>query len=129
MIRLTVVAGRQAGRSVVVGTLPISLGREATSSLPLDDPGVWDSHASVALDRSRGFMLRCCPEAKLSVNGVAVSEHRLCNGDLLTLGAAKIRFSLSETRQRSFRGREWATWVGVGLLCAGQLALIYFLLP
>lgn len=128
MIRFTVVAGREAGRSVVVSGFPMSIGREAGCHLRLEDAGVWESHATVHMIDGVGLVLRSRPETTVDVNGAAVSEQRLRNGDLLTLGASKVRFGFSETRQHSFMGREWATWAGVAALCGAQLVLIYFLL-
>jgi len=40
----------------------------------------------------------------------------------------KIRFWLSETRQKGLRLREFLTWAALTALCAGQVALIYALL-
>jgi hypothetical protein len=51
----------------------------------------------------------------------------LRNGDLLEMGALKVRFWLSESKQSSMRFREWATWAALALLTLGQIALIYWL--
>jgi hypothetical protein len=52
----------------------------------------------------------------------------LCNGDIITLGSLKIRFRLSSVRQSSMTAREWLTWIALGALCLGQVALVYVLL-
>jgi predicted component of type VI protein secretion system len=129
MVRLTVVGGKQAGRSLDADRFPVLIGRGGGCAMVLDDPGVWGEHAAIDWVKGEGFVLRCRPETTLSVNGIAASEQRLRNGDVIALGGAKLRFGLSETRQRSFRAREWLTWLGVALLCLGQVALVYLLLP
>jgi pSer/pThr/pTyr-binding forkhead associated (FHA) protein len=129
MIRLTVIAGRQPGHSVVSGRFPLTLGRSPGSGLCLEDPGVWGTHATITLDDAGHFDVEGHPEAGVIVNGVASPRQRLRNGDVLTLGSAKVRFALSETRQRSFRFREWMTWLCILLLCLLQLALIQWWLP
>jgi hypothetical protein len=39
----------------------------------------------------------------------------------------KIRFSLGPVRQSSMAAREWLTWIALGALCLGQVALVYWL--
>lgn len=129
MIRLTVLEGRHAELSVASGDLPLTIGRAPGSGLCLDDPGVWGTHATIHLEAGDGFVVEGHPEAGVGVNGVATSRQRLRNGDVLTVGGARVRFMLSETVQRGFRTREWLTWLAVLGLCAGQVLLIHFVLP
>lgn len=129
MVRLTVVGGKKVGRSVDAARFPVLIGRGSGCSVVLDDPGVWGEHAAIEWVQGEGFVLRCRPETTLSINGMAASEKRLRNGDVIGLGGAKVRFGFSETRQRGFRAREWLTWLAVALLCLGQVALVYLLLP
>ena len=129
MIRLNILAGRSAGSGYLGKRFPLVLGRGTGADLILDDPGVWDCHATLDLDRLGRFQLRAESGAMVVVNGVALPKAELKNGDVLDLGGARLRFSLSETRLRSHRAREWATWVGVVLLCLGQVLLIYLVMP
>jgi len=68
------------------------------------------------------------PDALLSVNGVQVEQAVLRNGDVISIGALKIQFSLSPVRQYSLRARECLTWAALALLCLGQIFLIYRLI-
>ena len=129
MIRLNIIAGQRAGRSYLGKQFPLVLGRGARADVILEDDGVWDRHATLDLDRVGRFKLRAESGAMLVVNGVALPETELKSGDVLDLGGARVRFSFSETQLRSQAAREWATWVGVGLLCLGQVLLIYLVLP
>ena len=62
-----------------------------------------------------------------SLNHLPVRQASLRNGDLIELGAVQLQFGLSPTRHRSLRLREVLTWIALGLLCLGQVALIYWL--
>jgi len=129
MIRLTFLAGPRAGGSHLGKRFPLVLGRGPGSDLVLQDPGVWDRHATLDLDRAGRFRLRAESGALVVVNGVALPEAELRSGDILDLGAARMQFSLSETHLRSHRAREWTTWACVVLLCLGQILLIYLVMP
>jgi hypothetical protein len=67
--------------------------------------------------------------ALATLNGGRLQCSWLRPGDLLEMGAVKLRISLSETRQQSLKGREFLTWLFLILLCLGQIALIYWLKP
>jgi hypothetical protein len=95
--------------------------------LPLDEPGVWQRHFLIDW-RAEGLVLEAEAEALLSVNDTPVQRALLRNGDIITLGALKIRFSLTPVRQSSLAPREWLTWIALGALCLGQIALVYGLI-
>jgi len=108
---------------------PVVIGRGSRAGLRLKQTGVWEEHAELRLQAGDGFFIRCCGQALLVVNGRSMSESRLRNGDLLELGGASLRFGFTETHQRRFRIRERCSWIGIGLLCLGQLILVYLVLP
>ena len=74
------------------------------------------------------MVLEAEPDALLSINGAPVKSATLRNGDVITIGALKIRFNFAPVRQASLVVREWGTWIALGLLCLGQVALVYWLL-
>ena len=76
-----------------------------------------------------GFVLTTHPDALAAINGHAIRKAVLRNGDELAIGALRIRFWLGETTQASLRLREWLTWAAFALITAGQLVLIYYLIP
>jgi len=51
----------------------------------------------------------------------------LRNGDLIEAGSLKLQFWLTETRQKRMQVREWLTWIAIGAVCLGQVALVYWL--
>lgn len=127
MILLEFLSGSKAGSVAEVRRFPWRLGRSVRSDLVLEEEGIWDEHLEIQLDRAQGFFLQTRPETFAAINGQKVERSRLSSGDVISVGAAQIRFSLAPTRQRSLRLREALTWVGLALLGFGQVALIYWL--
>jgi hypothetical protein len=128
MVQLKVLSGKEAGAVAIARHFPFVVGRDGSAQFRLQEEGVWDRHFELDLRLPEGFLLKVCPEARVTVNDQPVDRAVLRNGDLLGVGAARIRFSLSETRQKSLRPREVLTWAALVALCAAQLALIYWLL-
>ena len=127
MVQLQLLSGNQSGTVFRPTHFPIRAGREPGLDLSLDDPGIWQRHFLIDW-RAEGLVLEAVPQALLSVNDSPVQRAVLRNGDIITLGALKIRFSLSAVRQASLAPREWLTWIALGALCLGQVALVYLLL-
>jgi pSer/pThr/pTyr-binding forkhead associated (FHA) protein len=127
VVQLQFLSGQNSGNVFRSAHFPIRAGRAPESDLPLDDPGVWQRHFLIDW-RAEGLVLQAEPEALLSVNDTPVPRALLRNGDIITLGALKIRFSFSPVRQSSLAPREWLTWFALGALCLGQVALVYGLI-
>jgi predicted component of type VI protein secretion system len=128
MVQFQILSGKQAGLLWEARRFPVRVGRAAGNDLQLEDEGVWDEHFQITVDSETGFNLTAHPGAIVALNQAPVPTARLRNGDLITVGAAKLSFRLSGTRQSSLRLREalvWALVVGVSL---GQLTLIAWLL-
>lgn len=107
---------------------PIVIGRSKTADVVLEEPGVWDRHAEIILDPSAGFQVRTFPNAPSRVNGEPIVENRvLRNGDVIDVGSVKLQFWLAQAKQRDLRLREALTWIGFGMVAAGQIWLIYWL--
>lgn len=117
-----------AGGEKLVRHFPFRIGRAAAADFQCEEAGVWDLHVELAFEAPRGFILTVSPNALASVNGAPVREAVLRNGDIIELGALKLRFWLGPTRQGAMRIREWLTWAALLLLTGGQIALIYYLL-
>ena len=128
MVQLKVLSGKQAGTATLARRFPFVVGRNRAADLCLEQDGIWDRHLELHLQIPDGFLLKAHPRALTSVNGQPVQQAFLRNGDLIEVGPLKILFSLSETRQRGFRTREFLTWFALAALCAGQIVLIYGLL-
>jgi hypothetical protein len=82
----------------------------------------------LAFDPQGGFLLTAQPDALTAINGQRIEQAVLRNGDLIEIGAIKIRFWLGKTRQSSLGLREWLTWIAIALITGGQLVLIYWLI-
>ena len=124
MLTLRILSGISAGREIPAGRFPFSIGRHAHADLQSGEPGVWDRHGLLELDPATGFHLRVVGGAVAHVNGEAVREVRLCNGDVIELGGLKLSCWLSAARQRPMRLREAAFWLGVGLVFVVELVLV-----
>jgi pSer/pThr/pTyr-binding forkhead associated (FHA) protein len=127
VVQLQLLTGDQRGKIFRSAHFPIRAGRAPESDLPLDEPGVWQRHFLIDWCEE-GLVLRSEQDALLSVNDAPAQHALLRNGDIITLGASKIRFSLSPVRQSSLAPREWLTWMALGALCLGQVALVYELI-
>ena len=124
-----IVSGKKAGASLAVRRFPVRIGRSSQADVQLDDAAVWDEHLEVSLGAARDFIAATRSNALATINGDALTEPRvLRNGDVIGVGAAKLQFWLPDPGQRGLSFREWLTWTGIALICAGQVFLIYWLL-
>jgi pSer/pThr/pTyr-binding forkhead associated (FHA) protein len=127
MIQLDVLSGTKAGSRTVVRRFPFRVGRAADNDLQLDDGGVWNRHLALEF-QTGGFNLAVEPDALVSINGAPFQNQILRNGDVITLGSAKLQFWLAAARQRGLRPREMFVWTLVAAVTAVQIALIYRLI-
>lgn len=127
MIQLQILSGKMAGDSRIVRHFPFHIGRLPENQLCLDEPGVWDHHLTLEFLKDEGFMLSAAPHALTTVNNHPQATTRLSNGDVITLGSAKIQFWLAPPRQRTLRARELAVWLLILLITALQALLVYLL--
>jgi hypothetical protein len=127
VVQLQLLSGPRSGAIFHFHRFPIRAGRGADLELPLDEPGVWQRHFLIDW-RAEGLVLQVEPQALLNLQDALVQSALLRNGDILTVGALKIRFSLSPVRQTSLALREWLTWIALAALCLGQVSLVYWLI-
>lgn len=127
MVQFNLLSGKKAGTSVVARRFPVRIGRSAGAEVCVQEEGVWEEHLQVSLTRD-GFMLKTLEGALTALNGEPVYKAVLHNGDTIELGAARIQFWLAETRQAGLGFREGLTWIGIGAMSLGQVALVYCLL-
>jgi pSer/pThr/pTyr-binding forkhead associated (FHA) protein len=128
MIQLNILSGKKAGNQTVVRHFPFRVGRARENDLPLDDDGVWENHLALEFQKKEGFKLSPAPNALAAVNGKSVEEKTILrNGDIITLGSAKIQFWLAPARQHSLRLRESFVWTLLLIVTLGQIVLIYWL--
>jgi len=127
MVELRILAGKQAGGQSVVRRFPFRIGRSSGNDLQLDDDGAWDQHLTLEFRRREGVKLVAAPNALVMLNHQPVQTALLRNGDVVTLGSAKLQFWLAAVRQRGLRSREGLVWALLLAVALGQFALIYWL--
>jgi len=130
MVQFNILSGKMAGQQIAARHFPFCIGRSATADLPLPEDGVWDRHLELSLDPATGFVLTASPDALMALNGgQPVQQAVLRNGDIIEIGALKLRFWLGAVRQYGLPFRELLVWLAFVAITAAQLALIYRLLP
>ncbi|HLX70222.1 MAG TPA: FHA domain-containing protein [Verrucomicrobiae bacterium] len=128
MVQIKILSGKKAGFLLDARRFPVRIGRSANSDLQLEEAGVWDDHLALSLDPSEGFVLETQSNALASINGHPASRMVLRNGDTIEIGSVKLRFWMSEPRQRGQALREVFIWSLITAVCLAQIALVYWLL-
>jgi hypothetical protein len=128
MIQLHILSGKKAGATISVSRFPFQVGRTPSSALAFDDAGVWEQHFEITWPTRETLVLQSNSKATTVVNGAKVKGAALREGDVIEAGAVKMRFGFAPVRQKSLAMREILTWIGLGALSLGQVALIYQLL-
>ena len=124
MVQLRILSGKMAGDLKVVRHFPFQIGRSAENDLCLDEPGVWDSHLTLGLQKQEGFTLKTAADAFAAVNDQPQTSTRLRNGDIISFGSAKIQFWLAPARLRGLRLRELFVWCLLAAVAALQILLL-----
>ncbi len=129
MILLKILSGTKAGAEQAARRFPVRVGRHADAHLRLSDSGVWEDHFRIEFERGKGFSLTPRSEARTLVNDVVAQTRQLLrNGDIITVGSAKLQFWLGPVHQKSQRVQEFFIWLMIGGVSVGQVALVYWLL-
>lgn len=128
MVQISILNGNKAGQYFLTRRFPFHIGRAAHADVSVQGDGVWEDHLEIRFERGSGFHVEAHKGALVSVNGMNVDRAHLCNGDLIELGAIKVRFWLAPTTQRSLGLREAMTWALLAGLLAFELLLIYVLM-
>jgi predicted component of type VI protein secretion system len=127
MIQLHILSGNKAGAQFIKTRFPILIGRAAEADISLDDPGVWPRHLQITR-QVEGLVCQAEPNALVSVNDTSVQQAVLRNGDVISIGALKMQFTLAPVRQSSLLAREWLVWISLALLSLAQVALVFQLI-
>ena len=128
MIQLHILSGKKAGSLAVAGHFPFRIGRAPENDLSLEDAGIWEQHVILEFKKKEGFHLATAANVLAAVNDKPVENILLRNGDIITLGSAKIQFWLAAAPQQGLKLRENFIWALLILVTAGQLFLLYFLM-
>lgn len=125
MINLQLLSGRKAGERTVVTHFPYRIGRASQNDLMLQDDGIWDQHLTLEFLAKDGFQLTTAADAISAVNGKPVERTILRNGDVITLGSAKIQFWLAPAPQQGLLLRENFVWALLILVAVAQFIIFF----
>lgn len=128
MVQIKILSGKKAGFSFEARRFPVRIGRSANSDLQLEEAGIWDEHLKLDLDPAEGFLVETHANAFATFNGQPLQRAALRNGDTIDIGSVKLRFWLSEARQRGQALREMFVWAMIAVVCLAQVGLVYWLL-
>jgi len=128
-IRLERVDDTTAGDPIEARRFPFTLGQAKSCDLRIVAKGVWDKHLILQDDGEKGITATPCSDALVIINGVSQGKTvRLKHGDLMGLGAAKLRFWLAPLGQADRSAFEALVWAALLLLGLSQVAVIGWLL-
>jgi pSer/pThr/pTyr-binding forkhead associated (FHA) protein len=128
MIQLNILSGKTAGAQLAARRFPFRIGRAEGNDLKLEDDGVWERHLVLEFQKGEGFKLATSANALATVNGEPVLEKILHNGDIITIGSARLQFWLAVAQQRGLGLRENFAWALLIFVTLGQFILIFWLL-
>jgi len=83
------------GRRVEIGEQALSIGRMPECDIALSDPNVSRKHAEVRRQGTGFVVVDLGSTNGTKVNGAGVKDRALANGDVITVGATKLRFEAS----------------------------------
>jgi hypothetical protein len=127
VVQLQILSAPWTGHCWSPSRFPAWVGRSPQADFVIEEEGVWEWHFQIDLDPVHGVVLHPNPEAFTAVDGYPAVAASLRNGDVIEVGSVKMRFGLSPTRPGNLSFREVITWIALGALCLGQIALIYWL--
>ena len=128
MVQFNILSGKKAGAQSAARRFPFRIGRAPGNDLQLDDDGIWDQHLTLEFNLRKGFTLATAHNALAAINDGPVQTAVLRNGDIITLGSAKLQFWLAAACQRGLYLREAFVWALLAAVTAAQFALIYWLI-
>jgi predicted component of type VI protein secretion system len=128
MCRLQILSGRLAGQVILARHFPFLLGRSPQCDLVLPDPGVWDEHCRLEYRPPEGCFLCAVANIDTRVDSRKVEgEALLRNAAEITLGGARVRFSLADPMPKRLFFREAIAWVFLATVLAAEAWLIRWL--
>ena len=82
------------GNRIPVGKEPVTIGRLADCQVVLSDPNISRRHAEIRKDDETGghLIVDLGSTNGTKVNGAVIKNHRLRDGDEITLGATRLRY-------------------------------------
>lgn len=127
MFRLTVLEGKRRGQHFDILSYPFVVGNNVEADLRIPDIGVWSNHVAIELEAGGEPYLKRLGEGMVSVNADPSTFSKLRNGDLIAVGAAVFRFSLSPVSLKNLGRIPVFVWFIVGTVVLLEMFCIVFL--
>jgi hypothetical protein len=124
MFCLTVVQGKQQGHSVSIDRYPFVIGKNQEAQLRLSDPGIWDNHLAIELTVGESPTIKRIGDGSISVNSDPIENATLRNGDIITIGAAQLRFNSAPAKRKSLVFQNSASWIAMILVVILEIFLV-----
>jgi pSer/pThr/pTyr-binding forkhead associated (FHA) protein len=125
VIQLRVINRETQRLDVIARRFPFTVGRSPENNLQLELPGVQQKHFTINLNPASSFEIAANDKNYLlSINDAPVISATLKNGDLIGIGALKVRFNLSPASQSTYKIREAVFWMAFAGLFIVQLILM-----
>jgi len=80
------------GRRVGIGNAPITIGRLEECEIQINDTNASRRHAELRREGGTVVIIDLSSTNGTRVNNAPISQHRLLNGDLITIGSTTLRF-------------------------------------
>jgi pSer/pThr/pTyr-binding forkhead associated (FHA) protein len=97
---VTVLTGAKEGRSFILSKDQTTIGRNEMADIPLfGDASIQGNHA-VILKSGDGYTITAAPGVFIAVNSQNVNSAGLADGDIISVGKQRMRFSSSGRRAR-----------------------------
>jgi hypothetical protein len=127
MFSLTVVNGKQQGQSIQLTKYPFVIGKNQEAQMRLPDVGVWDDHLAIELILGESPTIKRLGEGSININSEPIENSTLRNGDLITIGAAKLRFNSVPAKRKSLLFQNGASWAAMALVVILEIFLVILL--
>lgn len=98
-VRLLIGSARSAFRIASVTKERLTIGRRPQNDIALDDLTVSGEHAAIETHGTRSVIHDLDSRNGTLVNGLAVSQRVLCNGDVIDIGIYRLRFIVERPPQ------------------------------
>jgi pSer/pThr/pTyr-binding forkhead associated (FHA) protein len=99
-----VVATPNGPRAIPLDRMPLTIGRESNTDIPLDDPRVSRQHARLSYRQQQLWLTDLQSSNGTFVNGAPIQERALQNGDRLSFGGLEATFEDSQSSANVERG-------------------------
>jgi pSer/pThr/pTyr-binding forkhead associated (FHA) protein len=124
MLLLRVTDSRGAVTPHIAESFPYTVGRSPQADLRLQEPGIFENHATILPAGDGRFLIQAEGESLLLRNGEPVRSAPLAAGDELLIGSLRVVVSLAPARQKSLGLSEAAAWVLLAAVVAGELLVL-----